>query len=107
MICSHLTQAKQRWSHKEKGTVGGKTYRSLTHRLCSFFEMVGLHIKISCARNGKPPVFSTVANCEALDRLTQHCLSADDPLKLLATIRASLIAIPLCNYTMSCDKRKE
>lgn len=63
--------------------------------------------------NGTPlqpptrPEFSAVANCEALDGPTHHCLSADDPLKLLATMRASLIAIPLCNYTMSCDKWKE
>lgn len=54
-----------------------------------------------------PLVFSAAANCEALDGLTRHSLSADDPLKLLATVRASLIAIPLCNYTVSCDKWKE
>lgn len=51
-----------------------------------------------------PRVFSAAANCEALDGLTRHSLSADDPLKLLATVRASLIAIPLRNYTVSCDK---
>lgn len=51
-----------------------------------------------------PRMSPAAANCGALDGLIRHSLCADDPLKLLATIRASLIAIPLCNYTVSCDK---
>lgn len=108
MICGCLTQSQWRWANKEKGEKERAKIKRLDPRTSKLlWKWLVNTSKFQANENWNPPVFFCCCQMWCPARFIHDCLSADDPLKRSATMSASLIAIPLCNYTMSWDKSKE
>lgn len=69
------------------------SFTGLTH----FFISLCVLPAAACKSDTLKGLYRTLLSLSLL-----FCLTADDPLKLY-TMSATLIAIPLCNYRLSCD----